>query len=87
MLSGIFGIVFNEKNFLITMLCIELTYLGASFILIINSIYFFEPTGQLYALILIITAAAEAAVGLGLLIVVYRYEKRIDFPGFISLAS
>jgi NADH-quinone oxidoreductase subunit K len=67
------------------MLCIELTYLGSSLAFIINSVYFFDPTGQLYSLLLIILAAAEAAVGLGLLIVIFRLEQRIDFSGFRSL--
>ena len=67
------------------MMCIELTYLGCTFIFIINGVYFFEPTGQLYGLILTLLAAAEAAVGLGLLIVIFRYDKRIDFAGFLRL--
>lgn len=67
------------------MMCIELTYLGSSLTFIINSVYFFDPVGQLYSLLLIILAAAEAAVGLGLLIVIFRLERRIDFSGFRSL--
>jgi NADH-quinone oxidoreductase subunit K len=67
------------------MMCIELTYLGSSLTFIINSVYFFDPVGQLYSLLLVILAAAEAAVGLGLLIVIFRLERRIDFSGFRSL--
>ena len=84
-LIGLYGIVFNFKNFLVTMLCIELTYLGSSLTFIINSVYFFDPAGQLYSLLLVILAAAEAAVGLGLLIVIFRLERRIDFSGYRSL--
>ena len=84
-LVGLYGIVFNFKNFLVTMMCIELTYLGSSLTFIINSVYFFDPAGQLYSLLLVILAAAEAAVGLGLLIVIFRLERRIDFSGFRSL--
>ena len=82
---GLYGIVFNFKNFLVTMMCIELTYLGMSLTFIINSLYFFDPVGQLYSLILIILAAGEAAVGLGLLIVIFRIERRIDFVTFRAL--
>jgi NADH-quinone oxidoreductase subunit K len=85
--TGFYGIVFNFKNFLVTMLCIELTYLGSSFVFIINGVYFLEPTGQLYALTLILLAASEAAVGLGLLIVLYKKAKRIDLGHFYSLAG
>jgi NADH-quinone oxidoreductase subunit K len=82
---GLYGIVFNLKNFLITMMCIELAYLGVSLTFIINSLYFFDPLGQLYSLFLIILAAGEAAVGLGILIVIFRIERRIDFISFRSL--
>jgi NADH:ubiquinone oxidoreductase subunit K len=82
---GLYGIVFNFKNFLVSMLCIEMTYLGCSFIFIVNSVYFFDPEGQIYCLVLIVLAAAEAALGLGLLITVFKLEKRIDFPVFAQV--
>lgn len=82
---GLYGIVFNFKNFLVTMMCIELAYLGVSLTLIINSLYFFDPVGQVYSLFLIILAAGEAAVGLGLLIVTFRIEQGIDFPTYRAL--
>jgi len=69
------------------MLCVELTYLGVSLVLIVSSVYLMEEIGQLYALTLIILAAAEAAVGLGLLIVIYRYERTISFERFTALAE
>jgi NADH-quinone oxidoreductase subunit K len=67
------------------MMCIELAYLGVSLTFIINSLYFFDPLGQLYSLFLIILAAGEAAVGLGLLIVIFRIEQRIDFATYRAL--
>ena len=67
------------------MMCIELAYLGVSLTIIINSLYFFDPVGQVYSLLLIILAAGEAAVGLGLLIVTFRIEQRIDFPTYRAL--
>jgi NADH-quinone oxidoreductase subunit K len=67
------------------MMCIELAYLGVSLTFIITSFYFFDPVGQIYSLFLIILAAAEAAVGLGLLIVIFRIEQRIDFATYRAL--
>jgi NADH-quinone oxidoreductase subunit K len=67
------------------MMCIELAYLGVSLTLIINSLYFFDPVGQVYSLFLVILAAGEAAVGLGLLIVTFRIEQGIDFPTYRAL--
>ena len=67
------------------MMCIELAYLGVSLTFIINSLYFFDPAGQIYSLFLIILAAGEAAVGLGLLIVIFRIEQQIDFTTYRAL--
>jgi NADH-quinone oxidoreductase subunit K len=82
---GLYGIVFNFRNFLVSMLCVEMTYLGCSLIFIINSVYFSDPEGQVFSLVLIVLAAAEAALGLGLLITVFRLEKKIDFPSFAQI--
>lgn len=67
------------------MLCVEMTYLGCSLVFIINSVYFSDAAGQIYSLVLIVLAAAEAALGLGLLITVFRLEKKIDFPTFSQI--
>ena len=84
-LIGIIGMIFNYKNFLITMLSIELMYLGVVSGFAIASICLFDVYGQIYALIILILAASESAVGLGLLIVLFRYGKNIDFDTYQEL--
>lgn len=84
---GFYGIVFNFKNFLITRLCIELTYVGCSFVLLVLCCFFNLFVAQIYALTLILLAAGEAAIGLGLLIAIYRYEKTIFFLSFRALGA
>lgn len=84
-LIGIIGMIFNYKNFLITMLSIELMYLGIVSGFAIASICLFDIQGQIYALIVLILAASESAVGLGLLIVLFRYGKNIDFDVYQEL--
>jgi len=84
-LIGLSGIIFNYKNYLVTMFCIELMYLGITICFIIVSISTADPKGQIYAIILLILAAAESAVGLGLLIVLYRFGNSIDFTEYQKL--
>jgi len=84
-LIGIAGILFNYKNFLITMLSIELMYLGIVTSLTIISVFTFDPLGQLYALTILILAASESAIGLGILIVLFRYGNSIEFDHYQEL--
>lgn len=84
-LIGLTGIVFNYRNYLVTMFCIELMYLGItiSFIVLSNATLDFK--GQIYAILLLILAAAESAVGLGILIVLYRFGESINFDNYQEL--
>ncbi len=67
------------------MFCIELMYLGItiSFIIMANATLDFK--GQIYAILLLILAAAESAVGLGILIVLYRFGESINFETYQEL--
>lgn len=82
---GISGIIFNYKNLLITMLSIELMYLGIITAFLIVSSATFDPKGQIYALVLLILAASESSIGLGMLIVLYRFGNSIEFSEYQSL--
>jgi len=53
-LIGLTGILFNYKNYLVTMFCIELMYLGITICFIIVSIATADPKGQIYAIILLV---------------------------------
>ncbi len=67
------------------MFCIELMYLGITICFIITSISTTDPKGQIYALLLLILAAAESAIGLGILIVLYRFGSSIEFQNYQEL--
>lgn len=84
-LIGLSGMIYNRKNFLLTMLSIEIMYLGLTLSFIIISISTADPKGQIYAIILLILAAAESAIGLGILIVLYRFGRSIDFSDYEDL--
>ena len=67
------------------MFCIEIMYLGITVCFVIVSISTADPKGQIYAILLIVIAAAESAVGLGMLIVLYRFGSSIDFSDYQEL--
>src|ERR1700722_14443919 len=84
-LIGLTGIIFNYKNYLVTMFCIEIMYLGITVCLVIVSTLNLDLKGNIYAILLIIGAAAESSVGLGILIVLYRFGKSIEFETYQEL--
>lgn len=69
------------------MMSVELMYLGAvtSFVLLgtINQ----DHRASIYGLILLILAACESAIGLGILIVLYRFGRSIDFSAYEELGG
>jgi NADH-quinone oxidoreductase subunit K len=84
---GLLGIVFNYKNFLVTMMSVELMYLGAVSSFVIYGTTANDPHSLMYALTLLILAACESAIGLGLLIVLYRFGRSIDFEAYQELGG
>jgi len=84
---GLGGMVFNYKNFLVTMMCVEIMYLGAVTSFVFYGLAFHDITAAIYGLLVLIFAACESAVGLGLLISVYRFGRTIGFSALISLGG
>jgi len=85
--AGILGMIFNYKNFLITMMCVELMYLGAITSFVMYGTACQDSRGSIYGLLLLILAACESAVGLGILIVLYRFGRSVDFSDFEELGG
>lgn len=86
-LVGLFGILLNFKNFLVTMMSVELMYLGAISSFVLLAAIGHDLRGALYALLFLILAASESAVGLGLLIVLYRFGRSIAFNSYETLCG
>jgi len=82
---GLFGIIYNYKNFLVTMMCVEIMYLGVISSFAVVSACSFDPKGQIYALILLIVAASESAIGLGILVVMFNNHKTLNFEAYQEL--
>ena len=83
-LVGFIGFL-ESKDFLNILINIELMMLGINFYLITLSIYYGNYIGQIYALCFLAITAAETAIGLGLLILLYRNKGQIAFIETSSL--
>jgi NADH-quinone oxidoreductase subunit K len=74
---GIFGIFLNRKNVIIILMSIELILLAVNINLVAFSSHLGDIIGQIYALIVLTVAAAEAAIGLAILVVFFRNRGSI----------
>ena len=69
---GIFGIFLNRKNVIIILMSIELVLLSVNINLVAFSTYLQNLEGQIFAMMVLTVAAAEAAVGLAILVTYFR---------------
>ena len=74
---GIFGIFLNRKNVIIILMSIELILLAVNINLVAFSAFLGDIVGQVYALIVLTVAAAEAAIGLAILVAYFRNRGSI----------
>ena len=74
---GVFGIFLNRKNVIIILMSIELILLAVNINLVSFSSFLGDIVGQVYALFVLTVAAAEAAIGLAILVVFYRNRGSI----------
>ena len=82
---GIAGIFLNRKNVIIILMCIELILLSVNINLVSFSIFSNDITGQIFSLFILTVAAAEAAIGLAIIVVYYRNTSTIDVEKIQSL--
>lgn len=69
---GVAGIFLNRKNVVVILMSIELILLAVNINLVSFSIYLQDLTGQVFAMFILTVAAAEAAIGLAIIVVYYR---------------
>jgi NADH-quinone oxidoreductase subunit K len=74
---GVAGIFLNRKNVIIILMSVELILLSVNINLVTFSTYLGDLTGQVFALFVLTVAAAEAAIGLAILVVYYRNRGSI----------
>ena len=74
---GVFGIFINRKNVIIILMSVELILLAVNLNLVAFSFYLQDMAGQIFALFILTVAAAEAAIGLAILVVFFRNRGSI----------
>ncbi|WP_262691577.1 NADH-quinone oxidoreductase subunit NuoK [Kordiimonas aestuarii] len=74
---GIFGIFLNRKNVIIILMSVELMLLAVNINLVAFSTHLNDLVGQVFAMFVLTVAAAEAAIGLAILVVYFRSRGSI----------
>ena len=74
---GVFGIFINRKNVIIILMSIELILLAVNINFVAFSTFLNDIVGQVFALLILTVAAAEAAIGLAILVVFFRNRGSI----------
>ena len=74
---GLFGVLFR-RNAIILLMCIELMLNAVNLLFTSFSTYMGDADGQIFVFFIMVVAAAEAAVGLAILVLVYRNTRKTD---------
>ena len=74
---GVAGIFVNRKNIIVILMAIELILLSVNINLVAFSVYHGDVAGQVFAMLVLTVAAAEAAVGLAILVAFFRNRGNI----------
>jgi NADH-quinone oxidoreductase subunit K len=74
---GVAGVLI-KRNALVIFMSIEIMLNSVNLLLVAFSVYFNDPAGQIFVFFVMIVAAAEVAVGLALVVMVYRHTQSID---------
>ena len=82
---GVIGIFLNRKNIIVILMCIELILLAVNINLVSFSIFLNDINGQVFTLFILTVAAAEAAIGLAIIVAYYRNVGTIRVEEIDSL--
>ncbi len=79
------GIMINRKNIILLLMCIELMLLAVNTNFIAFSHYFDDTAGQIFVFFILTVAAAEAAIGLAIVLLFFRKQGNIDVDAMHEL--
>jgi NADH-quinone oxidoreductase subunit K len=82
---SIAGIIINRKNMIVLLMCIELMLLAVNINFIAFSRFMGEVSGQVFVFFILTVAAAEAAIGLAILVTLFRNRRTINVAELDSL--
>jgi NADH-quinone oxidoreductase subunit K len=79
------GIFINRKNMIVLLMCIELMLLAVNMNFIAFSHFMHDITGQVFVFFILTVAAAESAIGLAILVVLFRNRRTINVDDLNSM--
>jgi NADH-quinone oxidoreductase subunit K len=79
------GIFINRKNMIVLLMCIELMLLAVNMNFIAFSHFLQDITGQIFVFFILTVAAAESAIGLAILVVLFRNKRTINVDDLNSM--
>jgi NADH-quinone oxidoreductase subunit K len=79
------GIFLNRKNTILLLMCVELLLLAVNFNFVAFSRYLDDVAGQVFVFFILTVAAAESAIGLAILVVLFRARRSINVQDIDSL--
>jgi NADH-quinone oxidoreductase subunit K len=79
------GIFLNRKNVILLLMCVELLLLAANFNFIAFSRYLGDINGQVFVFFILTVAAAESAIGLAIVVVLFRERHSVNVEDLNSL--
>ena len=82
---GVIGIFLNRKNIIVILMSIELILLAVNINLVSFSIYLQNLTGQVFTMFILTVAAAEAAIGLAIIVMYFKNKGSINVEQISSL--
>ena len=82
---GVFGILLNRKNVIVILMSVELMLLAVNLNLIAFSAHLADLTGQVFTMMVLTVAAAEAAIGLAIVVVYFRNRGTIEVDDISTL--
>jgi NADH-quinone oxidoreductase subunit K len=82
---AVVGIFLNRKNMIVLLMAIELMLLAVNMNFVVFSHYLDDPSGQVFVFFILTVAAAESAIGLAILVALFRNLRTIDVEELDSL--
>jgi NADH-quinone oxidoreductase subunit K len=75
---SLIGIVLNRQNLIVLLMCVELMLLAVNTNFVLFAHYLNDVSGEIFVFFILAVAAAEAAIGLAILILIFRHQRTIN---------
>ena len=82
---GLVGIILNRSNVILLLMCVELMLLGVNTNFIAFAHHLNQTAGEIFVFFILTVAAAEAAIGLAIVVLLYRNSGSIDVDEMVTL--